>query len=479
MTRISTLLLTLVVAATVQAQTITNVVLSPATPTECDLVDINVVGTYPSSNFAASSFSLNVVGSTIELVYRAASSGIGSPVITPFNEPLPPGGPWIAGNYQLVATLELITNGGNDTNVVDMYNGTVTVLPEPVPDPGVDGFHTICNVGPDIPLISLLGGTPDTWGEWLDPFGQPHGPDLVPGQDPAGLYTYLFDQNPPCSDTLSQVVISYLPNNDPGMGGPYSICETGSPVDLFTVLTGGPDMGGTWTGPNGTSFNGTYDPATNASGAYTYTVPGIAPCDDPFAVIDVLEVEVPEAGTGGTALVCETDTAFVLYSVLSGAPTNGKWIDPLGFNIGTGTNVVFNAMTNFPGQYAYVVEAPPCAADSAYVVVTVVLSIVKGAVISDPYGGSEPIPGAVITYTLTVTATGSGTALDVVISDPVPLHTAYHGGTLALDGGFLTDAADADAGDVGGSTPGAVTVQLGNLPAGAPAHVITFDVGIN
>ncbi|MCB0818662.1 MAG: hypothetical protein KDB77_14215, partial [Flavobacteriales bacterium] len=97
MTRISTLLLTLVVAATVQAQTITNVVLSPATPTECDLVDINVVGTYPSSNFAASSFSLNVVGSTIELVYRAASSGIGSPVITPFNEPLPPGGPWIAG----------------------------------------------------------------------------------------------------------------------------------------------------------------------------------------------------------------------------------------------------------------------------------------------------------------------------------------------------------------------------------------------
>ena len=371
MTRISNLLLTLVVAATVQAQTITNVVLSPATPTECDLVDINVVGTYPSSNFAASSFSLNVVGSTIELVYRAASSGIGSPVITPFNEPLPPGGPWIAGNYQLVATLELITNGGNDTNVVDMYNGTVTVLPEPVPDPGVDGFHTICNVGPDIPLISLLGGTPDTWGEWLDPFGQPHGPDLVPGQDPAGLYTYLFDQNPPCSDTLSQVVISYLPNNDPGMGGPYSICETGSPVDLFTVLTGGPDMGGTWTGPNGTSFNGTYDPATNASGAYTYTVPGIAPCDDPFAVIDVLEVEVPEAGTGGTALVCETDTAFVLYSVLSGAPTNGKWIDPLGFNIGTGTNVVFNAMTNFPGQYAYVVEAPPCAADSAYVVVTV------------------------------------------------------------------------------------------------------------
>ncbi|MEZ4397868.1 MAG: hypothetical protein R3C71_13255 [Candidatus Krumholzibacteriia bacterium] len=132
------------------------------------------------------------------------------------------------------------------------------------------------------------------------------------------------------------------------------------------------------------------------------------------------------------------------------------------------------------GADAVVGSAGGTAVDQgAYVVVTVVLSIVKGAVISDPYGGSEPIPGAVITYTLTVTATGSGTALDVVISDPVPLHTAYHGGTLALDGGFLTDAADADAGDVGGSTPGAVTVQLGNLPAGAPAHVITFDVGIN
>ena len=104
MTRISTLLLTLWWPQRSKPVTITNVVLSPATPsTECDLVDINVVGTYPSSNFAASSFSLNVVGSTIELVYRAASSGIGSPVITPFNEPLPPGGPWMRWHYQLVA----------------------------------------------------------------------------------------------------------------------------------------------------------------------------------------------------------------------------------------------------------------------------------------------------------------------------------------------------------------------------------------
>lgn len=115
----------------------------------------------------------------------------------------------------------------------------------------------------------------------------------------------------------------------------------------------------------------------------------------------------------------------------------------------------------------------------AYVVVTVTLNILKSAVVADPFGGSEPVPGAVITYTLTITAGGSGTALGVAISDPVPAYTTYRTGTLLLDGAPITDAVDADAGDAGGTTLGAITVDLGDLPAGAPARTVSFAVGIN
>ena len=51
----------------------------------------------------------------------------------------------------------------------------------------------LCTGGPAIPLIGVLGGTPDAGGGWLDPPGQtvPNGP-LVPGHTPGGFYNYNF-----------------------------------------------------------------------------------------------------------------------------------------------------------------------------------------------------------------------------------------------------------------------------------------------
>ncbi len=118
-------------------------------------------------------------------------------------------------------------------------------------------------------------------------------------------------------------------------------------------------------------------------------------------------------------------------------------------------------------------------ADGRYVVLTLTLNIVKGATISDPFGGTEPIPGALISYTLSVTVVGTGTAQSVVITDPIPGHTSYDLGSLTLNGAPLSDGADGDAGDVGGSQAGTVTVTLGNMISGASSQVITFNVTIN
>ena len=114
-----------------------------------------------------------------------------------------------------------------------------------------------------------------------------------------------------------------------------------------------------------------------------------------------------------------------------------------------------------------------------YAVSVVAVSVVKSAGVLDPFEGTEPVPGAVITYSIAVTISGSGTALGVVITDPIPANTTYNTGTLTLNGDPLTDEADADAGDVGHTTPDTVTVDLGNLTADSPVQTITIDVTID
>lgn len=116
---------------------------------------------------------------------------------------------------------------------------------------------------------------------------------------------------------------------------------------------------------------------------------------------------------------------------------------------------------------------------SAYRVSSVNVSLLKSAVVSDPFGGNRPQTGATIRYTIFTTVSGAGTAAAVTISDPIPANTTYRPGTLRLNGVLLSDAADADAGDVGFTAPGAVTVRLGDLTSASPAQTVTFEVTIN
>jgi uncharacterized repeat protein (TIGR01451 family) len=103
----------------------------------------------------------------------------------------------------------------------------------------------------------------------------------------------------------------------------------------------------------------------------------------------------------------------------------------------------------------------------------------KSAVVLDQWGGNLPIPGATLRYTIGVTVTGSGTATNVTIADPLPANTTYILKTLRLNSTALSDAVDGDAGDVGVTTPNSLTVKLGNLTSASLAQTITFDVKIN
>ena len=82
-------------------------------------------------------------------------------------------------------------------------------------------------------------------------------------------------------------------------------------------------------------------------------------------------------------------------------------------------------------------------------------------------------------YSLVISVSGSGTATGVVVTDPIPANATYVPGTLALNSSSLTDIADGDEGDMGVTTPGGVTVALGDLAALSPIQTITFAVTIN
>jgi uncharacterized repeat protein (TIGR01451 family) len=78
--------------------------------------------------------------------------------------------------------------------------------------------------------------------------------------------------------------------------------------------------------------------------------------------------------------------------------------------------------------------------------------------------------GDVVTYTITYTAIGAGTATALQIADVVPLGASYVPGTLRFRGAPVTDAADADAGAFDAAN-NAVVVRAGDVAAGQSGTV--------
>jgi uncharacterized repeat protein (TIGR01451 family) len=100
---------------------------------------------------------------------------------------------------------------------------------------------------------------------------------------------------------------------------------------------------------------------------------------------------------------------------------------------------------------------------------------VKSSSILDPFGGSQPVPGAVVTYTLVATVNGTGQADNLHVTDVIPAGTTYEAGTLTLDTAALTDANDTDAGE---ASAAGIDVDLGNV-AGGTTKTVTFNVKID
>ena len=263
-----------------------------------------------------------------------------------------------AGNFNPGAypsgTYRYIVAGGvcaNDTANIQVIVGSSL-------NAGSDASATVCANAAEIPLITYLDGADS--GGWWSFNGTPHGPELHPGTDAAGTYTYYLDPDNGCDEDSAAVYISYAYPVDAGADASLTACTNSMPIDLAPLLGIGVTAGGAWTGPSQT-IGGYFDPATLGIGDYTYTVTGDPACGDDQATVTVALLVPGFAGSDTTVTVCGNGSAIDLESLLAGTDGTGTWLN--------GTSI-YDPSLDDPGIFMYRVPGNyACPADTAMVTI--------------------------------------------------------------------------------------------------------------
>lgn len=113
-------------------------------------------------------------------------------------------------------------------------------------------------------------------------------------------------------------------------------------------------------------------------------------------------------------------------------------------------------------------------AENKLIVTSALSQLTKTQTIVDPFGTSNAVKDAIITYALQLEITGSGTLTNIVIKDVIPAGTTYQVGSIELNGALLTDAVDGDAGRFDGSD---VQVDLPSVAAPS-TQLVKFSVKV-
>lgn len=193
---------------------------------------------------------------------------------------------------------------------------------------GTDGALTLCETSPSADLFAALGGTPDVNGIWTDPAASVVGASLDPATAASGTYTYTVAGTAPCPDQSAVVNVTINAPADAGSDSTLTTCTGEQPFNLLPLLGPSAQPGGSWTGPSGAPFNGSFNPNINPAGTYTYTVAGTQPCPSATATVGL---------SVNPALNAGTDTSICTLSLAlnaTGGWTSGQWSGP--------TEVVFS-----------------------------------------------------------------------------------------------------------------------------------------
>jgi gliding motility-associated-like protein len=124
-----------------------------------------------------------------------------------------------------------------------------------LPNAGEDGTLVLCAGAPSTALVSGLGGTPQTGGNWSGPTGPSNG-TFVPGTNAPGTYTYTVNGVAPCTGTSATASVTVTVNPDPVPAFAYSTSEGCAPLQVqFNLLDATGIQSANWSFGDGGSSN--------------------------------------------------------------------------------------------------------------------------------------------------------------------------------------------------------------------------------
>ncbi len=277
--------------------------------------------------------------------------------------------------------------------------------------------------------------------------------------------TILVDSNP-VTITVDELLDVTVVSSDPGdvtttpsatsQVLTYQVTNTGNGSEAFALTAD--------TAKTGDDFDTTFEQIV---------------IDDGNGVYDPGVDTIYTAGTNDPTLAPdESVTSFILSSIPATANDAERAEIELSAVANTGSGApgdVFAGQGDGGGD-AVVGSTGADGEDSGFFLIQAAqLGLVKSATVVDQFGGTQPVPGATITFQLVATTTGTGTLNNLVLTDNIPADTVYVAESITLEGAGLTDdSTDPDAGSFDGSN---IAVALGNL-AGGQTRTITFQVTI-
>jgi gliding motility-associated-like protein len=170
------------------------------------------------------------------------------------------------------------------------------------------------------------------------------------------------DSNVESSGPLAVGVFGFLGNTS-GYAGYYSgfgsipqdtnvtVCSNAK-QDLFDIINGNPETGGSWTVPiGGSPLSGNlFDPTINSSGEYIYTF--TKDCNADLITLSIkVNVDIQNsknAGLSNSISVCSNSPSLNLFDLLGNADAGGIWTPTLA----SGTDI-FSPAVDFSGIYTY------------------------------------------------------------------------------------------------------------------------------
>lgn len=201
-------------------------------------------------------------------------------------------GAWVGPLGAFSGSLNTATDqGGVYTYTTDCPGGcaqdaaTLTVVLQDPANAGSNVTASLCATGVPVSLISYVSGGDLTGIFFYNGAPTSGSPLNVPGTYPMDYVVY---GTAPCTNDTAEFLFTVNAPANAGANTSVTICQNDAPVQLFSLLGASAQPGGTWTAPGGGAFAGTVDPASDASGLYTYTVDGLAPCVDAQAFVAVI-----------------------------------------------------------------------------------------------------------------------------------------------------------------------------------------------